>query len=187
MKYYIFFFFLILNCNFALAQFNVNISGNSRIESETIKAYFANYKSHNSRYLNKILKELYNTNLFSDVTVKEFNNGIEIIVTENPIINKIEFTGNKSLKEEILKQEMNLTEREVYTKAHLIKDLIRISEIYKRSGMIKAVIEPKVKLLDNNRLDLIIKITENDKSKIEKVIFHNNKNFTDRKEKNIFG
>ncbi|MFZ8864477.1 MAG: outer membrane protein assembly factor BamA [Rickettsiales bacterium] len=185
MKYYILFFFLVFNCNFALAQFQINISGNNRIESETIKAYFASYKNHNPNYLNEILKELYNTNLFSDVVIKEFDNGIEILVTENPVINEIKFTGNKSLKEEILKQEMNLAEREVYTKANLINDLIRISEIYKRSGLTKVAIDPKVKFLDNNRLDLIIKITENEKSRIEKIIFHNNKSFSARRLKKI--
>jgi outer membrane protein insertion porin family len=185
MKYYIFLIFLIFEINSASAELKIDISGNNRIESDTIKAYFPATKKYEAKDINKTLKELYQTNLFSDVKINKKGDYLKITVKENPVINKIEFIGNKALKDDVLKQEMNLAEREVYSKSSLIRDIVRISEIYKRSGMIKAKIEPKVKLLENNRLNLAIKIKENEKTTISKIIFHNNQKFSSRKLKKI--
>ena len=184
MKYYILLLTFLLSLNSSLAEYDINIIGNNRIESDTIKSYFYNDKS-TADQLNKTLKDLYNTNLFSDIIIRDNDSYLEVEVKENSVINKIEFIGNKALKEDVLKQEMSLSEREVYTKSTLIKDIIRLSEIYKRSGRVKVEIEPKVELLDNNRLNLIIKINENKKSTISKIIFTNNNQFLSRKLKKV--
>ena len=46
--------------------------------------------------LNKILKDLYETEFFKDISVKFDNQILSIIVQENPIIEKIIYNGIKS-------------------------------------------------------------------------------------------
>ena len=163
----------------------IEVYGNKRIETDTIKTYFEADNKLNNKKLNKILKELYRSNLFTNITIINNNNKIEIKILENPIINKIEIIGNKKISKDIITQEMSLSERDIYTKNMLNNDISRIYEIYKRSGRIHALIEPRVKFLDNNRIDLIINIKENDKVKIHKIIFHGNKNINSKKLKKI--
>ena len=45
---------------------------------------------------------------------------------------------------------MTLQERDVYTKHSLNSDITRLYQIYKRSGRINAVIDPRVKFLEQN-------------------------------------
>jgi len=181
MKIYFYTLLLALLVRPVLAGESLSIEGNKRIETDTIKSYFLGRDLTSKEELNSILKNLYATNLFSDINMSLNGDDVKVTLKENPVINKIEIVGNKSLSDDIIKQEMELAEREVYTKSSLIDDVIRITEIYKRSGRIKAEVVPKVKVLENNRLDLILDVTENDKSKISKIIFHGNKRFKKKK------
>ena len=78
----------------------IDIQGNKRISSETIRMFAAvsagDDLSENS--INEILKKLYNTNFFDLVSVKILNKILVIDVTENPIIQNITFEGVKSSK-----------------------------------------------------------------------------------------
>lgn len=159
----------------------IKITGNKRIETNTIKSYFDNNKKLNNKELNKILKELYKTNFFNNITIINSTKQIKVKIIENPIINKIKIIGNKKLSNEVISQEMTLQERGVYTKNTLNSDITRLYQIYKRSGRINAIIEPRVKFLEQNRIDLILNIKENSQVKIHKIYFHGNNKITARK------
>ena len=71
----------------------INVEGNNRIPSETIEM-FAGVTINDDLLesdLNKILKNLYETNFFDLVTVKIENKTLIINVKENPIIQNINY------------------------------------------------------------------------------------------------
>ena len=71
----------------------IEIKGNDRISSETINM-FAGISLNddlNENDLNNILKSLYDSNFFEQVSVKLENNTLLISVKENPIIQNINF------------------------------------------------------------------------------------------------
>ena len=77
-----------------------SINGNSRISDETI-IMFSNTNINddiNSNKINEILKNLYNTNFFENVSVKLDKNILTIDVIEAPIINEIFIEGIKAKK-----------------------------------------------------------------------------------------
>ena len=81
------------------------IKGNERISSETIKV-FSNFNKGddvNQNDLNDIIKSLYETNFFENVTIEIVNNNLIITVKENPIIQEIDIEG---IKKETLKNEI---------------------------------------------------------------------------------
>ena len=81
------------------------IKGNERISSETIKV-FSNFNKGddvNQNDLNDIIKSLYETNFFENVTIEIVNNNLIITVKENPIIQEIVIEG---IKKETLKNEI---------------------------------------------------------------------------------
>ena len=101
------FFVLYSNNTFAEVLKKLEINGNERISNETIKVYgeIELNKDYQNEDVNDIIKRLYNTNFFSNISTK-FNNGVLIIdVKENPIIYSIIIKGEqtKKYKEQILK------------------------------------------------------------------------------------
>ncbi|WP_435162290.1 POTRA domain-containing protein [Candidatus Pelagibacter bacterium nBUS_25] len=78
----------------------IKITGNDRVSSETIKLFISKNVNDkiNDAELNKILKDLYETNFFKDINVKFENKILSIYVLENPIIENIYYNGVKSDK-----------------------------------------------------------------------------------------
>ena len=77
----------------------VAVRGNHRVDSETIRSYFAGTSTDD---VNKGVKDLYATGLFSDVKVSRGGGGVVITVIENRSINRVAFEGNSKVKSEQL-------------------------------------------------------------------------------------
>ena len=109
----IFFLFFV---NFAIANdeiiSSVSVEGNQRIDKETVISY-SNVELgdiYTEELGNNILKELFDSNLFSNITVSFNNNNLLISITENPTVNLVKFQGNKKIKDEDLLIEISLKE-----------------------------------------------------------------------------
>ena len=86
---------------------NIEILGNERVSNETI-LMFSDVNINDDlteNRINSILKSLYETNFFKDVSVSFNSSKLSITVIENPIIQSITYNGIKSttLKEKMLK------------------------------------------------------------------------------------
>jgi outer membrane protein insertion porin family len=95
--YILLIFFLSLEVKSEILK-DINIQGNQRISDETIKM-FGNVKIQDNLNLNeidKILKNIYDSNFFEDVQVTLSNNILNIYVKEKPIIQNVEYKGIKS-------------------------------------------------------------------------------------------
>ena len=55
-------------------------------------------KDYNKSDVNLLIKKLYETTYFSNISVEIKNNKLIIVVKENPIVNSIIFKGGKSKK-----------------------------------------------------------------------------------------
>ena len=165
----------------------VNIEGLKRISYETALTYseIEINTIYNKNTANQIIKNLYQTNLFSDVSVKYSNNIIKIIVKENPTINLVLFEGNKSKKDDDLIAEIKLTERSVFSRSGIKEDVKRLLELYQRSGRLSATVNPSVELLENNRVNIIYNIDESEVLKVSKINIIGNKAFTDSELKKV--
>ena len=93
-----FFLLLFLNSVFAETIKKINVSGNERISKETIIIFgeIDLNEDFSEHTLNKILKNLYNTNFFEDIKIDITNNTLNIFVVENPIIQSVEIKGIKA-------------------------------------------------------------------------------------------
>jgi outer membrane protein insertion porin family len=100
-------------------------------------------------------------------------------VVENPIINQVVFEGNSSLKEDKLKDEVQIRPRGIFTRAKVQADVQRIIELYRRSGRISATVTPKVVELPQKRVDLVFEINEGPKSGVLGINFLGNSEYSD--------
>ena len=97
---YLLFFLLLPITGYSKTLEKIKISGNERIADSTIKMLGKIDKINelDEDVVNKILKDLYDSDFFKDVKVF-FNEGIlSIEVTENPLIYQINFEGIKAKK-----------------------------------------------------------------------------------------
>ena len=167
---------------------NIVITGNDRVSDETIKIFSSiNIGDEiNSDKLNKIIKNLYETNFFENISVNFENHELLITVKENPVINKILINGvkSKTMMETITKN-MLLKSRSSFSDYQLDKDRLEILKELKNMGYYYSKIEILQEFKENNSLDLIFNINIGDKAKIKKITFTGNKIFKDSKLKSI--
>ena len=162
---------------------DVVVEGTQRIEAETIKSYVTLTEGdpYDAARVDKSLKTLYSTGLFSDVTIRLDGDRLVIRVVENPLINRVAFEGNRKVKEEQLKTEAQLRPRVVYSRTKVQADVKRILEVYRRSGRFAATVEPKIVQLDQNRVDLIYEINEGPATYVKRINFVGNKVYSEEK------
>ena len=165
----------------------INVQGLQRISYETVLSYaeIEIDTLYSSGVSNKIIKKLYDTQLFSDVSVKYLDQVITITVKENPTINLVLFEGNKTKKDEDLIAEIKLTERSIFSRSKIKEDVKRLLELYQRSGRLSATIDPSVELLENNRVNIIYSIDESEILRVSKISIIGNSAFSDEEIKKI--
>ena len=148
---------------------NILVEGNQRVSKQTIQLYggIDIGKDYTSQDLDRILKNLYETEFFEDVSVDLTNNTLKVIVREFPVVNQLIIVGekNKKYKEEI-KKLINLKEKKSFIKSNLAEDVERIKKLYASIGFNFIKVETKVNRIDNSNLDLIFIIEKGKETKI---------------------
>jgi outer membrane protein insertion porin family len=160
---------------------SVTIQGSQRLEPDTIRSYIRLKvgDTYTQALGDQALKDLYATELFSDVRVRNNGGAVVIEVKENPVINRIILEGNKRIKEDKILPEIKLSPRQIFTRSKVRADVARIIELYKRQGRFAATVEPKMVMLDQNRVDIVFEIVEGPKSKVRKINIIGNEVFSD--------
>ncbi len=160
---------------------SISVIGAQRLEPDTIRSYVRLRvgQPYTVAAADQALKDLIATELFADVQVRNMDGNVVIEVKENPVINRIIFEGNKRLKEEKLLPEIKLAPRQIFTRSKVRADVARIIELYKRQGRFAATVEPKMVMLDQNRVDIVFEITEGPKSKVQQINIIGNEAFSD--------
>src|SRR6185437_15941361 len=131
------------------------------------------------------VKALFATGLFQDVRPTTQGGRLTITVIENPVINRIAFEGNKKVKDEQLKSEIQSKERGTLSRPVVQADTARLVEVYRRSGRFDIRVEPKIIELANNRVDLVFEITEGAKTGVRQINFVGNRAYSSYRLKDI--
>ncbi|MFL2878492.1 MAG: outer membrane protein assembly factor BamA [Candidatus Pelagibacter sp.] len=167
---------------------DIKITNNERISKETI-LIFADIKigeNYDQNDLNKILKEIYNTNFFSNVSL-EIQNGILIIdVIENKIIQNITINGieKKELIKD-LKSRISSKDKNPFVENNIENDVLLIKKLLKSSGFYFSDVKTKIVDNNNNTVDLIFDLNLGKKAYIEEIEFIGDKYYKERLLRNI--
>jgi len=167
----------------------IRVEGNQRIEESTIRSYMLVQPGDpfDPARLDRSLKTLFATGLFSDVSLRRDGGTLVVKVAENPIVNRIAFEGNKKLNDDTLRPELQLRTRAVFTPALAQADRQRILDLYARRGRFAARVEPKIIKLDQNRVDVIFEIHEGDETLVSRIAFIGNHDFSEDRLKEVIG
>jgi outer membrane protein insertion porin family len=160
---------------------SITVVGTQRLEPDTVRSYMRLRVGQNWSQVaaDQALKDLYATELFADVAIRNNSGAVVVEVRENPVVNRIILEGNKRLKNDKIEPEIKLAPRQIYSRSKVRADVARIIELYKRQGRFAATIEPKLVQLDQNRVDIVFEITEGPKSKVQQINIIGNDKFSD--------
>ena len=181
----IFLLWVLLTFSSFSENFNeILIQGNSRISNETIELFSKIPKNNvlDETSLNIILKNLYETGYFKDVSVKIKDKKLFIIVLENPIIQTVFIKGVKTKKySKGIEDLLILKDRSSFNIIDVKKDEISINNFFKNNGYYFVSVKSSVEEIGINKINLTYDINRGEKSKISKISFLGNKKFKDSK------
>ena len=166
----------------------LKVEGNERISKETIVVFGdivigSNYESGD---VNLLIKKLYESNFFSNISA-EINNGeLSIFVSENPIIQSVELNGESARKYiKKINEIILLKEKNAYVKNNLKSDINVIKEFYRSLGFYFVNIDVDMEMLEKNRVNIIYTIDKGKKASIAKIHFLGEKKVRDLKLRDI--
>lgn len=159
---------------------SIVVEGNRRVEAETIRSYFRQSGGRlDAAAIDQGLKGLYATGLFQDVRINNSGGRVIVSVVENPVINRVQFEGNKRIKDDQLGVEVQSKPRGTLSRPMVQSDVQRVVEVYRRTGRFDVRVVPKIIDLPNNRVDLVFEITEGQKTGVKSIRFVGNRAYSE--------
>jgi outer membrane protein insertion porin family len=161
----------------------VKIQGNTYVDAATILSYAGINRgaSISAGDLNDAYQRIVASGLFETVELVPSGNTLVIKVSEYPMINVVDFQGNKRIKDDKLIAMIKSKERLVYSPAQAEADAASIAEAYRIQGRLAASVDPKIIRRSDNRVDLVFNITEGKVVENEKISIVGNRAFSDRR------
>ncbi len=168
---------------------SIGIEGAQRIEQGTILSYMLVRPGDpfDPDRLDRSLKTLYATGLFSDVKLMRVGSTLVVRVVENPVVNQIVFEGNRKLTDAQLRPEVQLRPRAVFTPALAQADRQRILDLYARRGRFASTVEPKIIKRDQNRVDVVFEVIEGAETLTSRIAFVGNRAFGENRLREVVG
>ncbi len=160
---------------------SIKVEGNQRIEVSTVESYMLLRVGDpfDPAAMDRSLKTLYATGLFSDVRLTREGNTLVVHVKENPIINLVAIEGNHQLTDKVLLPELEEKPRGVFTAAAAARDRQRILDLYARRGYYATTVTPKIIDRPENRVDVVFEVHDGAAAYISRIAFVGNHAFSE--------
>ena len=150
------FLFLTINSNAEIIN-NIEVKNNNRISKETIITYgnIVIGNDYSQKDLNDIIKKLYQTNFFKNISLKIDNKTLILDIEENKIIQRVLVEGIKSetIKEKIL-ENLFSKDKSPFLIEKVNKDRLLILSSLNYLGYYLANVETR--FVDNSKIQLIL-------------------------------
>ena len=167
---------------------DIIVKNNDRISINTIKTY-GDIKigvDYSSDDLNNILKNLYETNFFKDISLKIEKNILVIDVKENKLIQKININGIKSSKiQDAILEGLSLKAKSPFIESQVERDLNKVKFSLSNEGYYFSTVTSDIENNPNNTVNLNFNIYLGDKVKISKIKFTGDKIVKNRTLRNL--
>jgi outer membrane protein insertion porin family len=162
---------------------SVTVEGNVAVDAATIITFaqIQQGATLTAAQLNDALQRVNDSGLFESVEFTPRGGQLVITVTELPIINVLDFQGNKRLDDEELAAVISSQARRVFSSAKAEADAAIIADLYSVRGRLAATVTPKIIPRDNGRVDLVFEIVEGRVVENESITFVGNRAFSDRR------
>ena len=167
---------------------NIVVKNNKRITKETVIT-LSNIKvgtNYDKADLDQFLKNLYDTNFFSNIKISVENNTLTIFLEEKKIIQTIKINGIKAEKvKESIFEIMQLKNRSPFQEFKVKQDIDKIKNDLTYQGYYFSTVTSSIEENNNGTVNLIYEIDVGKQAKINRIAFIGNKIFKNKKLRNI--
>jgi outer membrane protein insertion porin family len=163
----------------------VKIEGAKRIEDDAILAAIRTRTGDrlDADRLDADLRAVFALGYFSDVRIelRDAPTGklVVFVVEEKPAVKEFVYEGNDAVKKDKIEQAVDLKPNTILSIAKIKEGLEKIRQLYEAEGFFMVDITYEIEPLPNNRVKVIIRITEYRKIYIKRIDFVGNQAFTD--------
>ncbi len=168
---------------------DIRIDGLQRIGAGTVFTYLPIERGDtiDAAQIGEAMRALYKTGFFEDIRIDRENAGnagaeadsaapdnaiLVIRVAERPAINTLTLSGNKDIKtEDLLKnlKDIGIVEGETFDRLALDRVTLELNRAYNNRGKYNVSIDPTIKRLDRNRVDIEIEVEEGKAARIRHI------------------
>jgi outer membrane protein insertion porin family len=166
---------------------DVQLKGLRNVEEAAVLAVMATRAGAlaNPRTIQRDIKAIYRSGFVDDVVVEvepaEGGIVVTFLIDEKPAIREVKVAGNKKLDEDALFEVIDITSFSVLNEADLKANIRRMRDKYLEKGFYLVEIEPVIREVDDDMVELTFDIVENRKVLVQKVEITGNENIPDRK------
>ncbi len=165
---------------------NILIEGNQRVTDDTVLSYadISEGEIFTNQIGQRMIKDLYDTGYFDDISFDVDGNVLTIKLKEKPIISIINIIDNKIVEDEDIfsaLDDVGVSRARPFDKNIFDKIEQELTRLYYDRGRYNAKISSKVTNLERNRVAIDLIVNEGDASRIRKINFIGNKNFSSDK------
>jgi outer membrane protein insertion porin family len=170
------------SANIALAQHieRVEVSGNHRIEAETIRTVVATRAGQplDPERLRSDLRAIWKLGMFSDVRAVNDGEVVTFEVVERPAIRKILVAGNHELALDKIDEVIELKRATAVDEVAIHKSRDKIVELYRANGFLFATADSALVPADSGEVDVRFTIDEHAKVTVSDLAFTGNRAIT---------
>src|SRR3989304_4252284 len=164
----------------------VEIRGNQRISTTAIRSIIRTREGepYDPQLVSQDVDAIWSLGFFDNIGVEleELTDGLKVVflVTDRPVIDEIQFQGNKKIKSKKLKKQIEIKEGD-YIKPYLLKlDEDKIKELYIKKCFQRIQVHAESKVVDGKTV-VVFNVEEGPKIRIAEITFTGNNNFKRRK------
>ncbi|MBK8480318.1 MAG: outer membrane protein assembly factor BamA [Proteobacteria bacterium] len=159
----------------------VAIQGNRRVESDAIRAVLGTRVGNplSPQQLASDVQAIWRLGYFDDVRVGLFGGEAARIVVfllrEKPAIAKIFVSGNDEIELEKINEALDLQRGAILNIAQVKRNVEKIRELYIEKGFYLAEVSYRLRRVADERVDILLKVTEHAKVTIRRITFIGNR------------
>ncbi|MDX9787244.1 MAG: outer membrane protein assembly factor BamA [Desulfobacterales bacterium] len=165
----------------------LRVAGNQRIEADAITMVIKSKVGDmfSAKRLSLDLKAIYAMGYFEDIRIESLDGPtgriVTFHVTEKPTVKSIGFKGNVEIREEKLREDVDIKVGSILNIKDIQKNIERIEVAYKEKKFFNVKVTYETKALKDNQVDLIFVVEEGKQVQIKEIKFSGNKAYSEKK------
>ncbi len=185
MKKFLIIILLFVSSLYSQIIVDIEVDGNQLVDKTLITAAsgLAVGRELTPTNTRKAIKKLYAIGFFRDVTIdsEEKGGGVKVViqVEEYPKVSKVEFVGNKKIKDKELSDVCGIKEGDIASDRHIFNGKVNILKEYREKGHFLVEIEPKTEMTEDGMIIRFF-ITEKVNLRIRRIEIIGNEAFPDK-------
>ena len=180
-RFYLLIVFIFLSKN--LFAKNIVFEGLEKLSINDIQT-FTNIDlfkdNYNENEIDIITKDLFSSDLISDIKLSESQDSYIFEIFEFVLINQIYINGNINISDDIIINNISSKSNSFLLDDHVEKDIILIRNIYSNKGYNNTTVSVTSEKFSKDKINLIFSINESYPSKVKKISILGNNFFSDK-------